>query len=146
MRVQMVEVMILVLYYSEIRHRQLNMSWIGFIIQGVPKIIYTNILLSEILNYKLKILSYMFQKLRPAQSLLHSKCQMAFHSFTGVMKFPYYRVIHKSLRYFRLLQYGSLEGHAEGEPVNRGRDTPICCAAEFGNSGGTYELPRVVAY
>jgi len=35
-----------------------------------------------------------------------------------------YRVIHKSLRDFRPLQYSSRDGHAEGEHVNRGRDTP----------------------
>jgi len=68
-----------------------------------------------------------------------------------------YRVIHKSLRDFRPLRYSSREGHAEGEHVNRGRDTPVfcptlqvldmctldvclgCCAAEVGSSGGTYE-------
>ena len=38
-----------------------------------------------------------------------------------------YRVIHKPLRYFRPLQYCSRDGHAEGEHVNRGRDTPIFC-------------------
>ena len=31
-----------------------------------------------------------------------------------------YRVIHKSLRDFRPLQYSSRDGHAEGEHVNRG--------------------------
>ena len=35
-----------------------------------------------------------------------------------------YRVIHKSLRDFRLLRYSSQDGHADGEHVNRGRDTP----------------------
>jgi hypothetical protein len=38
-----------------------------------------------------------------------------------------YRVIHKSLRGFRPLQYKSWDGHAEGEHVNRGRDTPSFC-------------------
>jgi hypothetical protein len=38
-----------------------------------------------------------------------------------------YRVIHKSLRDFRPLRYSSMDGHAEGEHVNRGRDTPIFC-------------------
>jgi hypothetical protein len=70
-----------------------------------------------------------------------------------------YRVIHKSLRDFRPLRYSSRDGHAEGQHVNRGRDTPSfcptlqvldmsiccvclgCCEAEFGSSGGTYELP-----
>ena len=35
----------------------------------------------------------------------------------------HYRVIHKSLRDFRPLRYSSRDGHAEGEHVNRGRDT-----------------------
>jgi hypothetical protein len=76
-----------------------------------------------------------------------------------------YRIIHKSLRDIRPLQYSSRDGHTEREHVNRGRehvnrgrDTPRfcctlqvldmsfccvwlgCCAAEFGSSGGTYEL------
>ena len=38
-----------------------------------------------------------------------------------------YRVIHKSLREFRPLRYSSRDAHAEGEHVNRGRDTPIFC-------------------
>ena len=38
-----------------------------------------------------------------------------------------YRVIHKSLRDFRPLRYSSRDGHAEGEHVNRGRDTPRFC-------------------
>jgi hypothetical protein len=38
-----------------------------------------------------------------------------------------YRVIHKSLRDFRPLRYSSREGHAEGERINRGRDTPSLC-------------------
>ena len=39
----------------------------------------------------------------------------------------WYRVIHKSLRNFRPLRYSSRDGHAEGEHVNRGRDTPNFC-------------------
>ena len=38
-----------------------------------------------------------------------------------------HRVIHKSLRDFRPLRYSSRDGHAEGEHVNRGRDSPIFC-------------------
>jgi len=34
-----------------------------------------------------------------------------------------YRVIHKFLWDFRPLRYGNRDGHAEGEHVNRGRDT-----------------------
>jgi hypothetical protein len=41
--------------------------------------------------------------------------------------FTIYRVIHKSLRHFRPLRYSSRDGHAEGEHVNRGRDTPSFC-------------------
>jgi hypothetical protein len=35
-----------------------------------------------------------------------------------------YRVIHKSLRDFRPLRYSNRDGHAEGQHVNRGKDTP----------------------
>ena len=38
-----------------------------------------------------------------------------------------YRVIYKSLRDFRPLRYSSQDGLAEGEHVNRGRDTPSFC-------------------
>ena len=38
-----------------------------------------------------------------------------------------YSVIRKSLWDFRPLRYSSREGHAEGEHVNRGRDTPNFC-------------------
>jgi hypothetical protein len=38
-----------------------------------------------------------------------------------------HRVIHNSLRDFRPLRYSSRDGHAEGERVNRGRDTPSFC-------------------
>jgi hypothetical protein len=38
-----------------------------------------------------------------------------------------YRVIHKSLRDFRPLQYSSRDGHIDGEHVNRGRKTPSFC-------------------
>ena len=38
-----------------------------------------------------------------------------------------YRVIRKSFRDFRPLRYSSRHGHAEGEHVNRGRDTPSFC-------------------
>ena len=41
--------------------------------------------------------------------------------------FPLYRIIHKSLRDFRPLRYSSRDGHAEGEHVNIGRDTPSFC-------------------
>jgi len=38
-----------------------------------------------------------------------------------------YRVIQNSLRDFRPLRYSNRDGHAEGEHVNRGTDTPIFC-------------------
>jgi hypothetical protein len=37
------------------------------------------------------------------------------------------RIIHKSLRYVRPLHYSSRDCHAEGEHVNRGRDTVSFC-------------------
>jgi len=41
--------------------------------------------------------------------------------------FYYTGVMHKSLREFRPLRYSSRDGHAEGEHVKRGRDTPSFC-------------------
>ena len=38
-----------------------------------------------------------------------------------------YRLIHKSLRDFRHMRYSNQDGHAEGEHVNRGRDSPSFC-------------------
>jgi len=38
-----------------------------------------------------------------------------------------YRVIRKFLRDFRPRRYSSRDAHAEGEHVNRGRDTPSFC-------------------
>ena len=38
-----------------------------------------------------------------------------------------YRVIRKSLQDFQPLRYSSWDGHAEGEHVNRGRDTLSFC-------------------
>ena len=38
-----------------------------------------------------------------------------------------YREIRKSLWVFRPLRYSSRDGHAEGQHVNRGRDTTIFC-------------------
>ena len=38
-----------------------------------------------------------------------------------------YRLIHKSLPDFRPLRYSIRDGHAEGEHVNRGRDTTSFC-------------------
>ena len=60
---------------------------------------------------KLKSLKFRFGTRRPAVSKRVGIC----------------RVIHKSLRNFRPLRYSSRDGHAEGEHVNRGRDTPSFC-------------------
>ena len=43
------------------------------------------------------------------------------------ISFMTYRVIHKSLRDFRTLRYSIRDGHAEGEHINRGTDTPNFC-------------------
>ena len=43
------------------------------------------------------------------------------------VKDPLYKVIHKSLRDFLPLRYSSRVVHAEGEHVNRGRETPSFC-------------------
>jgi hypothetical protein len=74
------------------------------------------------------------------------------------------RIIPKSLRDVWPLRYSSQEGHAEGEHVNKGRDTASfcptlqlldmsiccvclgCCAAKFRSSGGTYELPCISVF
>ena len=40
-----------------------------------------------------------------------------------------HRVIRKYLRDFQPLWYSSRDGHAKGEHVNRGRDTPSSCLA-----------------
>ena len=40
---------------------------------------------------------------------------------------PIHRLNHKSLRDFRHLRYIRRDGHAEGEHVNRGRNTPSFC-------------------
>jgi hypothetical protein len=42
----------------------------------------------------------------------------------AAMSYSIYRVIHKSLRDVRPLRYSSRDGHAGGEHVNRGTDTP----------------------
>jgi hypothetical protein len=69
-----------------------------------------------------------------------------------------YRVIHKSLRDFRPLRYSNRYGNAEGEHVNRGRDTPSFCPTlqvldmstlgdaarvKFGNFGKFQDTERV---
>ena len=63
-------------------------------------------------------------------SIIHCKSYKRWNlyfRFICRLRFHLYRVIHKSLRDFRPLQYSSRDGHAEGEHVNRGGDTPIFC-------------------
>jgi hypothetical protein len=48
---------------------------------------------------------------------------------SGFTRSSIYRVIHKFLRDFRPLRYGSRDGHAEGQHVNRGRETASFCPA-----------------
>ena len=69
---------------------------------------------------------------------------MFIHSPQGVS----YRVIHKSLLDFRPLRYSSRDGHAEGERVNRGRDTPSFCPtlqlldmSTFGDAADVNQVP-----
>ena len=52
---------------------------------------------------------------------------MVIRQWKTIAGYEKYRVIHKSLRVFRSLRYSSRDGHAEGEHVNRGRDTPSFC-------------------
>jgi len=52
---------------------------------------------------------------------------MVIRQWKTIASYEKYRVIHKSLRVFRSLRYSSRDGHAEGEHVNRGTDTPSFC-------------------
>jgi hypothetical protein len=49
------------------------------------------------------------------------------HSCVDSISIFLYSVVHKSLPDFRPLRYSSRDGHAEGEHVNRGRDTASFC-------------------
>jgi hypothetical protein len=59
-------------------------------------------------------------------------------------------IIHKSLRDFRPLQYGNRDGHAEGEHVNRGRDTQIFCPTlqvpDMSNLGYAADVNPVIKF
>jgi hypothetical protein len=61
-----------------------------------------------------------------------------------------YRVIHKSLRDFRPLRYSSRDGLAEGEHVNRGRDTPVFCptlqALDMSTLGDAADVNPVIKF
>ena len=61
-----------------------------------------------------------------ASDWLFIKKSITMHGNMNV-KSDKYRVIHKSLRDFRPLRYSSRDGHADGEHVNRGRDTTSFC-------------------
>ena len=60
-------------------------------------------------------------------SVLHTPRRPDLYLAVPLYRSIIYRVIHKSLRDFRPLRYSSRDGHAEGEHVNRGRDTPSFC-------------------
>jgi hypothetical protein len=61
-----------------------------------------------------------------------------------------YRVIHKSLQDFWPLRYRSWDGHAEGEHVNRGRDTPSFCPTlqvlDMSNLGDAADVNPVIKF
>jgi hypothetical protein len=61
-----------------------------------------------------------------------------------------YRVIRKSLRDFRPLRYSSRDGHAEGEHVNRGRDTLNICSTlqvlDMSNLGDVADVNPVIKF
>jgi hypothetical protein len=61
-----------------------------------------------------------------------------------------YRAIHKSLRDFQPLRYSSRDGHAEGEHVNRGRDTPSFCPTlqvlDISTLGGAADVNPVIKF
>jgi hypothetical protein len=59
-------------------------------------------------------------------------------------------VIHKSLRGFQPLRYSSRDGHAEGEHVNRGTDTPTFCPTlqvlDMYTLGGAADVDPVIKF
>ena len=55
--------------------------------------------------------------------ILHTHCLIIYE----ISARRFYRVIHKSFRDFQPLWYSRRDGHAEGEHVNRVRDTPSFC-------------------
>jgi hypothetical protein len=57
--------------------------------------------------------------------ILHNCINIWHRHYRGMLL---YRVIHNSLRDVRPLRYSSRDGHAEGEHINRGRDTPRFCS------------------
>jgi hypothetical protein len=62
------------------------------------------------------------------------------HKFPCEVK---HRLILMSFRDFRLLRYSSRYGHAEGEHVNRGKDTPsLCPTLQFLDMSNLGETPN----
>ena len=61
-----------------------------------------------------------------AHTHAHTNTHKHTHTHTYIDIYTH-RIIHKSLRDFRPLQYSSRDGNAEGEHVNRGRHTPSFC-------------------
>ena len=61
-----------------------------------------------------------------------------------------YRVIHKLLQDFQPLRYSSRDGHAEGEHVNRGRDTSSFCPTlqvlDMSTPGDTADVNPVIKF
>ena len=61
-----------------------------------------------------------------------------------------YRVIYKSLREFRRVRYSRRDGHAEGEHVNRGRNTPSFCPTlqvlDVSNLGDAADVNLVIKF
>jgi hypothetical protein len=61
-----------------------------------------------------------------------------------------YRVIRKSLQDFWPLRYSSRDGDAEGEHVNRGRDTPSFCTTlqvlDMSNLGDVADVNAVIKF
>ena len=54
------------------------------------------------------------------------KCPLRLGDLT-IIYHSLYRVINRLILEFRPLRYSSRDGHAEGEHVNRGTDTPSFC-------------------
>jgi hypothetical protein len=73
---------------------------------------------------------------------------MAYGIWLCLIRDSFYRVIHKSLRDFRPLRYSSQDGHAEGEHVNRVRDTPSFCSTlqvlDMSTLGDTADVNPVI--
>jgi hypothetical protein len=84
-------------------------------------------------------------------TLITNGIQFCSLGFKGLI----YRVIRKSLRDFRPLRYSSRDGHAEGEHVNRGRDTAsfcptlqllVMCTLGDATDVKFWQIPRQTAY